>query len=475
MENTSLIHQIWGKYKWIIPASFIATLIFSLAAIVMCRIRGFGGMENYAVFNIGADIVSLCICTVLLYSLAQDEDSFSKYTVTFAMLIFFTSAVLFSDAAWWIIEGIRELRIWNLIINVFRYTVTTTLIFFFWQYVVTALRLDGTYRRVADRIMNILLIPTVLACFANLFFPLYFSISDEGIYCRENLFLCSQAYFAIGLIIATIGFFVSAVPVKDRLIAASFVLIPVFNQIITLYSFELSTEYCAMLVSIVLVYSVLVTKREKEHIAMEKKLYEAKVNVMVSQIQPHFMYNALTSIAMMCQIDPDTAQNATITFAKYLRGNMDSLRQTAPVPFEQELEHLKKYLYIEKLRFGDMLNIEYDITTRDFRLPLLSIQPLVENAVKHGVGMAENGGTVKIATRETNEAFEVIIDDDGVGFDVSAPKKDDGRSHVGMENTKRRIKDMCGGEIIIESTVGKGTKATVILPKEGQKHEDSVS
>lgn len=206
---------------------------------------------------------------------------------------------------------------------------------------------------------------------------------------------------------------------------------------------------------------------------MQKELYEAKVSVMVSQIQPHFMYNALTSIAMMCTINPETAQEATVIFADYLRGNMDSLKQTAPVPFETELKHLEKYLYIEKLRFADLLNIEYDIQTTDFKLPLLSIQPLVENAVKHGVGMAEDGGTVKISTCETETAYEVIVEDDGVGFDVNE-KKDDGRSHVGMENTKKRLHDMCGGEVVITSEIGKGTKARVILPKEGQKDENTV-
>ena len=206
---------------------------------------------------------------------------------------------------------------------------------------------------------------------------------------------------------------------------------------------------------------------------MQKELYEAKVSVMVSQIQPHFMYNALTSIAMMCTINPETAQEATVIFADYLRGNMDSLKQTAPVPFETELKHLEKYLYIEKLRFADLLNIEYDIQTTDFKLPLLSIQPLVENAVKHGVGMAEDGGTVKISTCETETAYEVIVEDDGVGFDVNE-KKDDGHSHVGMENTKKRLHDMCGGEVVITSEIGKGTKARVILPKEGQKDENTV-
>ena len=201
---------------------------------------------------------------------------------------------------------------------------------------------------------------------------------------------------------------------------------------------------------------------------MQKELYEAKVSVMVSQIQPHFMYNALSSIAMLCKINPDTAYNATITFSDYLRGNMDSLKQKNPVPFETELEHLKKYLYIEQLRFGKKLNIEYDIQTTDFVLPQLSIQPLVENAVKHGVGMKKKGGTVKIATEENDDFYMVIISDDGVGFDTEQ-KRNDGRSHVGMENTRRRLKELCNAEVIITSVVGEGTVATVLLPKEDQK------
>ena len=196
---------------------------------------------------------------------------------------------------------------------------------------------------------------------------------------------------------------------------------------------------------------------------MQRELYEAKVNVMVSQIRPHFMYNALSSIAILCKLDPDTAYNATISFSDYLRGNMDSLKQTAPVPFEKELEHLKKYLYIEKLRFADKLNIEYDIHDTDFEIPLLSVQPLVENAVKHGVGMKEDGGTVKISTQKTDKAHEIIIEDDGVGFDVNE-KKNDGHSHIGMENTKKRLQEMCGGEITITSEIGKGTIARIIIP-----------
>ena len=198
---------------------------------------------------------------------------------------------------------------------------------------------------------------------------------------------------------------------------------------------------------------------------MQKELYEAKVSVMVSQIQPHFLYNALSSIAMLCKLDADTAYQATITFSQYLRSNMDSLKQTKPIPFEQELEHLKKYLYIEKLRFGKKLNVEYDIQATDFELPQLSIQPLAENAVKHGISKKRGGGTLTIATRETDDAYEVIVSDDGTGFDVNEVK-DDGRSHIGMENIRRRLKEMCNAKVEISSVVGEGTVAKVIIPKE---------
>lgn len=475
MSASARIEQFWNRQRWVMPVCFVLSLVFSLGTIALCMARGFSGMSANTVFSLSADIVSLCVCTVLLYTMAQDKKSMSEYPRTFAMLITTEAGVLFSDAVWWLIDGIKELRICNMAVNILTYLFTTMLIFYFWRYAVNALRLNGRFRKTADMIMNVLIVPMLISIPVNLFVPLYFSIDSDGVYHREPLFMISQAYFAIGLVIFLAALFVSGVSVRERLVTSSFVFIPVANQIITFYSFELSTEYSAMMISILLVFCVLVSKRENERIVTEKKLYEAQVSIMTSQIQPHFIYNALGSIAMMCKIDPDTAQDAIITFSKYLRGNMDSLRRTEPVPFQQELEHLKKYLYIEKLRFGDMLNIEYDIQASGFVLPQLSIQPLVENAVKHGVGMAENGGTVKISSVETETAFEVIIADDGVGFDTSAKPKNDGRSHIGMENTKKRIKEMCGGEIKIVSEVGKGTTATVILPKEGQQRENIVS
>lgn len=199
---------------------------------------------------------------------------------------------------------------------------------------------------------------------------------------------------------------------------------------------------------------------------MQSELLKSRVLIMISQIQPHFLYNSLTSIAMLCEKDPKRAKKATIEFADYLRGNMNSLKDNHPVPFETELKHLKTYLSLEKMRFGEDLNVEYDIQTSDFNIPSLTVQPLVENAVKHGVGMKEDGGTVTISTREYDDRFEVIVADDGVGFDTTKPNPDTSRSHVGIENIKERISSMCHGEVTIESEVGKGTVSTIKIYKD---------
>ena len=245
-------------------------------------------------------------------------------------------------------------------------------------------------------------------------------------------------------------------------------IIDIFNQFASFSSIHFFTYGLGVTMGAQLVRILFDLRKQRlealRYQQIQKELYEAKVQVMVSQIRPHFMYNALSSIAMLCKIKPETAYEATINFSDYLRGNMDSLKQTAPVPFRKELEHLEKYLYIEKLRFGKKLNIEYDIQADSFEIPLLSVQPLVENAVKHGVGMKEDGGTVTISTHETDENFEIIVSDDGVGFDTSEVKND-GRSHIGMENTKRRLKDMCNADVVITSVIGEGTTAKIIIPK----------
>ncbi len=197
----------------------------------------------------------------------------------------------------------------------------------------------------------------------------------------------------------------------------------------------------------------------------QKELAESRISIMLSQIQPHFMYNSLTTIAVLCEKNPAEAKRATLSFSRYLRKNIDSVNKRMPVPFSSELEHVSTYLDLEKLRFGDRLNVVMDIQSTDFLIPPLTIQPLAENAVKHGICKKVSGvGTLTISSYEKPDAYEIKISDDGVGFDADQVPND-GKEHIGMENVRDRLKAMSNATMKIESVVGVGTVVTVTVPK----------
>lgn len=216
--------------------------------------------------------------------------------------------------------------------------------------------------------------------------------------------------------------------------------------------------------SLIWIYAVLQRGQRKQLQEQENQLIQSRLGILLSQIQPHFLYNTLSAICGLCDINPKEAKKVTAEFADYLRHNLESLNQSDPIPFVEEMEHTKIYLSIEKKRFEDKLDIVYDIRIKDFYIPSLTMQPLVENAVKHGVRKAKEGGTVTISTTEDPNYYIITIADDGVGFDASKPPSKPGM-HIGIENVKERLWSMCCGILMIESEVGCGTNAIIKIPK----------
>ncbi len=192
-----------------------------------------------------------------------------------------------------------------------------------------------------------------------------------------------------------------------------------------------------------------------------------RTRLVLSQISPHFLFNSLNAIYFLCEKDTKAAQTAITELSSYLRGNMDSVNATEPIPFSTELKHIEHYLAIEKLRYGDELTIEYEINTRDFCVPALSVQALVENAVHHGIGKTENGGKITISSWPGYDTILVEVSDDGVGFDPEEVSRDKTRSHTGIANARALLKAMCNATLEIVSERGKGTKAMIRLPKAG--------
>ena len=247
------------------------------------------------------------------------------------------------------------------------------------------------------------------------------------------------------------------------------VVIGIILDIVSYYPITHRVDYVTiMIVSSTVFYYIclhiqFVYRHEKDLLAQQK------IQIALSQIKPHFIYNTLNAIQ---DIDgmPEVAQSAIVDFSKYLRENLDFLTASNLIPFEKELEHVKKYVNLEKLRFGEKINVIFDINVSDFLIPSLSLQMIVENAIKHGITKKYEGGTVNIKTYEKDSKYFIIVEDDGVGFDTN---KVIGENHLGFKNSNERLKHFVNGSLVIESEIGKGTKVTVVIPKVKEIKDES--
>ena len=204
---------------------------------------------------------------------------------------------------------------------------------------------------------------------------------------------------------------------------------------------------------------------EREKLVLNTQLTQSRVSTMMSQIRPHFIYNTLGSIEQLCELDPIKAGELVHDFAKYLRGNFGELDNPKPILMSQEMEHVRYYLKIENVRFPDM-TFSFEMNCNDFHIPALTIQPIVENAIKHGLMKLSKGGTIKVVSNETEENYFITVEDDGVGFDTTLLL--DERKHVGIRNIRGRLKAMVNGRLEINSTIGVGTKVLITIPKEAE-------
>ncbi|MBR5453899.1 MAG: histidine kinase, partial [Clostridia bacterium] len=201
-----------------------------------------------------------------------------------------------------------------------------------------------------------------------------------------------------------------------------------------------------------------------------------RIQMFSTQIKPHFILNTVGAIRTLIKTDGDKASELLYEFSKYIRTNLEEKDYTKYIPFLEELDYIETYLKLEKARFGDRINVEYDIENKSFWVLPLTIQPFVENAVKHGLFPSANGGTLKISTRSTAKGAVVIIQDNGVGFDAYRIQDIlETKKSMGMKSSILRIEKEMGGKVIVESSCvpgDSGTKITIELPLRGKKNEN---
>ena len=214
-------------------------------------------------------------------------------------------------------------------------------------------------------------------------------------------------------------------------------------------------------------------RREKERQELEQELRMSRIRVFTGQMQPHFLYNALGSIQEVILYDPEYASELLGDFTIHLRGSIRAMSSDKPIPFAQEMENVRAYTNIERMRFGKKLEVSLDLQAKDFSILPLSIQPLVENAIRHGIyERGARGGRVTVQSLETADSYQVSVQDDGVGFDaerVLAAERSGESQSTGLKNVIFRLEKVMGAQVHIHSELGVGTHILVTLPKGGKK------
>ena len=215
--------------------------------------------------------------------------------------------------------------------------------------------------------------------------------------------------------------------------------------------------------SMLSMFGIILCDQIEQYMRQQREIAHQRASIMVLQMRPHFIFNTMMSIYYLCAQDSKKAQQVTLDFTSYLRKNFSAIASENTIPFANELEHTRAYLAVEQVQFEDGLFVEYDTPHTRFRVPPLTLQPIVENAVKHGMDPDSAPLRICIRTRETDAGHEITVEDNGPGF--AQTNMDESEPHIALANIQQRLEIMCGGKLTVMPREGGGTVVKVILPE----------
>ena len=426
-------------------------------------------MSTIGYIHISLELFGGLLSLIFILCLSLGSPKKEELEHLYIRVLSINTAVLFSDAAAWLFKGHPDgfsfwmVRIANFLVFTFGYILLAV----FTDYLVCFISAKGTgISRAPSRLMWTLTLAAIVLVVISQYNHMYYLIDSQNIYRRQRWFWISQMAGIICMLInGTILIRYRKYLSKKELTGlAAYIVLPVMAMLVQAFVYGIAVLYIATTVSALCIYISIQVEQSRKFSQEELELEKSRTAIMLSQIHPHFLYNSLSVIKGLCQTDPGKAELAVDHFSGFLRGNLDSLTAGSPIPFSQELSHTRHYLELEQMRFGSRLNVIYDAPVTDFLIPPLTLQPIVENAVRHGIVKREEGGTLTISTAGTSEACTVTVTDDGIGFDPLKPMQD-GKKHIGIQNVQKRLQTQCHAILTIRSAPGCGTVAVITLPR----------
>ena len=291
-------------------------------------------------------------------------------------------------------------------------------------------------------------------------------IDEFNRYSHGPLYPIYMAIYFLLLILFIVGFILYSRDFRKRnrtsLYAIMvFIILGILLQELT--SSEIRTAYLVLAIAMPFLY---IHFNEFSQMRIDDEIKHKDYEIMVNQIKPHFLFNSLSVIRELYEDNVEAGDHALTEFSQFLRYNLDSLSKDRIISFSEEIENVKRYLELQQLRFGDSLKVTYDLDDVDFKVPVFSIQPIVENAVSHGARKrTDKQGHVTISSKEYPDHYEVKIVDNGPGFVLEDVEGKTAEGHIGIKNVCERLDLAENGDLIIDSILGEGTTATLIFPK----------
>lgn len=240
----------------------------------------------------------------------------------------------------------------------------------------------------------------------------------------------------------------------------TYILLPAAGMLIQMLLFGLPFILFASALAGGCMVLFILSDQVEQRLNQEKELARQRASILVLQMRPHFIYNVMMSVYYLCKQDADKAQQVILDFTSYLRQNFTAIAREDAVPFAEELEHTRAYLAVEQVRFEGRLTVDFDTPHTQFRLLPLTLQPIVENAVKHGVDPELTPLHITVSTRAVPDGSLITVEDNGPRFTDA----DDDQPHIALSNIRERLQTMQGGRLEIESRDGGGTKVTLFVP-----------
>ena len=422
---------------------------------------------QYIHFSIELWGAFFCLVSTISIGINKDFDPKGSYKLIALMLN--STILMVSDAMAWLFRGNPSeagyyiVRISNFAAFFFGFMTMPLVAEYITHIIKKRSGINGLYWKYIEWALFIIGAAMLIVNTVN---PFIYDFDDSNTYFRLGFGMVPGLLAFLGIVI-TLGVvleYISYLKAFEKIATIIYLVLPVAAVVLQSFKYGISFTYLSLVASALMLFISFEVDYTQYNTEKERKLAEERIRLFNQQIQPHFLFNSLSVIKHLCRKSPDEAVVAIDEFAGYMRSSTDLMNADECVPISRELDLVKHYTYMQQKRYGNSIRYEFDIQDEDFSVPPFSVQTIVENAIEHGLRPSDSdNGIITVKTYKKDKAHTVEISDNGIGFDPSFIDDESETEHIGIRNTKIRLRLMCGGTLKISSKQGEGTTVTITV------------